>query len=105
MNDPEHEPGERLTGDEFLAHLAGLDEAFVKRDAALRDAAGDVALQLRIAREFAMLDHREVGLKASLAEAIVAGIERGTHDATRSELEQLGIALGIDFVIGKSSAA
>ncbi len=36
---------------------------------------------------------------------VIVGIEHGTHTATREELERLGIALDIDFPIGKSSAA
>ncbi len=61
--------------------------------------------QLRIAREFSQCTHDEIAVMSGLDEQTMREIESGTHDATRSELEQLGVALGIDFVIGKSGAA
>jgi hypothetical protein len=105
MNDGGNDPVAPLSGAELLDRLAQLDPESAARTDALIAASGPIGAQLFAARQHAQLDAGELGERAGIDPAVIVGIEHGTHAATRDELEQLGIALDIDFPIGKSSAA
>ncbi|MCB0879992.1 MAG: helix-turn-helix transcriptional regulator [Thermoleophilia bacterium] len=94
-----------LSGPEMLDHLRTMDPQAAARADEIRAARGAVGTALFEARQRAQLDAAELGAKAGVEPKVIVGIEHGTHDATRHELELLGVALDIDFPIGKSSAA
>lgn len=97
--------GERLSGQEMLDRLARLDPESAARVDAIREARGPLGAQLHTARLKARLDVWELAEQAGIDREIVVGIEHGTHTPTWRDLVALGVALDIDFTIGKSSAA
>jgi hypothetical protein len=97
------EPG--ISGQELLDRLAKLDPESAARVEAMRAARGPIGDQVHVERMNAQLDAQELANLAGVELDVVIGIERGTHQPSRRELELLGVALDIDFAIGKSSAA
>jgi transcriptional regulator with XRE-family HTH domain len=97
------EPG--ISGQELLDRLAKLDPESAERAEAIRTARGTIGAQLHVGRMNSKLDAQELADRAGVDLDVVIGIEHGTHEATRRELELLGTALDIDFAIGKTSAA
>lgn len=97
--------GERLTGQEMLDRLAQHDTESAAHAQAIREARGPLGTQLHDARLKAHLDIWQLAAHAGVERDVVIGIEHGTHAPSWRDLVALGVALDIDFTIGKSNAA
>ena len=97
----EDDPGEGLTIEQLLERL--------KRGRAKADAEwharGAVGQQLLLGRTRAQLSQAQLAERSGVRQSDISEIENGLGNPTRKTLEKLGVALGIDFVIGASSAA
>lgn len=68
-------------------------------------ARGAVGQQLLLARTRAELSQALLAERSGVRQSDISEIENGLGNPTKKTLEKLGVALGIDFVIGASSAA
>jgi hypothetical protein len=98
-------PSDGLTGQQMLDWLDRMDPETAARVDGILAARGPIGAQLFDARQRARLSADELGERAGVDPSVIGGIEVGSHVATRRDLELLGVALDIDFAIGKSSAA
>ncbi len=71
----------------------------------LRDRAGPIGNQLYASRHEAGMTQVQLAKASGVRQSDISDIENGRGNPTKKTLEKLGVALGIDFVIGKSSAA
>jgi DNA-binding XRE family transcriptional regulator len=96
------DPGEGLTTEQLLERFG---PGWMERVAERRAAQGTLGAQLQLARMHAKLTQTELAELSGVRQPDISEIERGGGNPTRTTLEKLGVALGIDFVIGASSAA
>jgi len=96
---------EGFSTQELLAALERADSGLADRAEATRESRGALGTQLYKARVGRGLTQRELSERSYVRQPDISEIERGGGNPTRSTLEKLGVALGVDFSIGTSSAA
>jgi ribosome-binding protein aMBF1 (putative translation factor) len=105
MIDEDTPRGPGLTTKQLLARLEELDPGLRERVDETVKRAGSVGNALFSARVRAQLSQVELSRRSGVRQSDISDIENGRGNPTKRTLEKLGVALGIDFVIGASSAS
>lgn len=102
---PDTLPGPGLSTPELLTKLEQADPGLARRVEAQRIERGALGTQLYRARLGNGLTQSELAERSGVRQPDISEIERGGGNPTRTTLEKLGVALGVDFSVGASSAA
>ena len=97
--------GEGLTTKQLIARMHELDPDQHARVEDTIRRAGPIGNQLFAARQRAKLSQVKLAELSGVRQSDISDIENGRGNPTRRTLEKLGVALDIDFTVGKSSAA
>ena len=102
---PDTPPGPGLTTAELFAKLEREVPGLASHAAARNAERGVLGMQLYTARMSKDLSQYALAERSGVRQPDISAIECGGGNPTRRTLEKLGVALGIDFTIGASSAA
>lgn len=97
--------GDGLTTRQLIDRMHELDSAQGARVDDVIHRAGPIGNQLFAARQQARLSQVKLAELSGVRQSDISDIENGRGNPTRRTLEKLGVALDIDFTVGKSSAA
>lgn len=100
-----HDRERGISLSELLEGLEQHDPGLLAQVEERRRRAGPVGTKLFMERNRAQLTQAELAEKSGVRQSDISEIENGLGNPTKKTLEKLGVALGIDFVIGASSAA
>jgi DNA-binding XRE family transcriptional regulator len=95
----------RLSTRELLDRLEQDDPGLLERARRSQLQRGLIGAQLWEARMAQGFTQRELASASGVRQSDISELECGGGNPTRATLEKLGVALDIDFVVGRSSAA
>jgi ribosome-binding protein aMBF1 (putative translation factor) len=106
MSDAADRPSPRgRTGKELFERLEAEFPGLSEETDRLEQQSGPIGRQLLRARLERKLTQQELADRSGVRQADISELECGGGNPTRATLEKLGVALGIDFIVGVSSAA